>query len=184
MGAMRAWENPFRSERIDALPYRAEGFHWKALESRLAASAGRGAIIGPEGHGKTTLMREWLERYRAQDQEAVLIKLEFRQRRLTPSQRNLMRESPRVFLDSAEQLSWWGWHEARHLTRQTNVFVITSHRAGLLPTLIHCRTSPELLNELIQELNGKNQDCQTLWHQHRGNIRHALRSLYDVAAAE
>jgi len=176
---MKARENPFRSERLDALVYRAEGFDWPTLEARLVKLGGCGAIVGPEGHGKSTLLREWHKR----STESALVKLEFRQRRLTQEQRNEVGASKRVFLDSAEQLGWWGWIEFRCLTHRADLVVITSHRTGRLPTLLRCRTSPELLGDLIYELSGANYECHNLWKQHKGNIRHALRALYDSNSA-
>lgn len=175
---MRARENPFRSECLDALDYRADGFDWQTLEAQLRAQGGRGALVGPQGRGKSTLLRAWHKR----SPNSVFVKLEFGQRRLTPDQREMVAASRRVFLDSAEQLGWCGWPEARHLTRNAETVVITSHRAGLLPTILKCHTSPELLSELVHELSGEDRDCHTLWSQHQGNIRHALRSLYDAAA--
>ena len=179
---MKARDNPFRSERIDALGYRAEGFNWEALEARLESFGGRGAIVGPEGHGKTTLLREWQGRCRAAGHEAVLVKMELGQRRLTSWQREVVATAAWIFLDSAEQLGWWGWRELRRLTSAARLLVVTSHRAGRLPTLVRCRTSPQLLGELVRELSGEDRECRALWDEHRGNVRHALRALYDAAA--
>ena len=51
---------------------------------------------------------------------------------------------------------------------------------GRLPTLIECASSPRLLAGLIAELSDQPFDAESLWLRHRGNIRLALRSLYDM----
>ncbi len=180
---MKARHNPFRSECVDALPYRAEGFSWDILTTRLHAHQGRGAIIGPEGHGKTTLLLEWKQRFQSQASSTCFVKLEDRQHRLTSDQRKNISGSQHIFLDSAEQLGWWGWQEARKLTTHAKTLIITTHRPGRLPTLMECRSSPQLLAGLIAELTSHPFDADALWDRYRGNIRLALRSLYDHCAS-
>ncbi len=177
---MKARDNPYRSERVEALAFRAEDFDWKNLEARLAAAKGRGAIVGPEGHGKTTLLLEWY----ARRTDAVLLRVKEGQRRLTSEQRGEIGKSRHLFLDSAEQFGWWGWRELRWLSRRARSVVITSHRPGLLPTVFTCRTSAILLGELMEELTGRIDEHATLclWQQHKGNVRLALRDLYDAQA--
>src|SRR5688500_1096998 len=48
--------NPFRAQRIDALSYRLQDMTWEELLVRLARLKFRGAITGPHGHGKSTLL--------------------------------------------------------------------------------------------------------------------------------
>jgi hypothetical protein len=64
-------------------------------------------------------------------------------------------------------------------TRRAGGLVITSHRPGLLPTLFECTTSPELLAEIVGELSGADLEAGELYERHRGNVRDALRELYD-----
>jgi hypothetical protein len=172
---VKARENPFRSECVDALAYRAPEFDWDGLEARLATAGGRGAIVGPEGHGKTTLLFEWMERRRRAGDDVVFAKLEAGQRRLAQDQQVAVNTGVSVFVDSAEQLGWLGWRELRRLTVAAGALVITTQRRGRLPTVFVCRTSPELLGELVRELTDEPRDCSTLWRRHRGNIRLALR---------
>jgi hypothetical protein len=180
---VKARENPFRSECVDALAYRAPGFGWDDLETRLAAARGRGAIVGPEGHGKTTLLLEWMERRRRVGDDVVFVKLEAGQRRLAQHQQAAVDTYGSVYVDSAEQLGWLGWRELLHLTVAARALVITTHRRGRLPTVFLCRTSPELLGELVRQLTGEPRDCSALWRRHRGDIRLALRELYDAASS-
>ena len=63
--------------------------------------------------------------------------------------------------------------------------VITSHRPNLLPTLIECHTSPDLFGQIVETL-APSGDCPeniaAVYHKHKGNIRDALRELYDLTA--
>lgn len=175
---MKARDNPFRSDCLERLVYQAPDLDWAALEARLEASGGRGALVGPMGHGKTTLLLEWQARHPG----AVMVRLGERQRRLEAGQRRIVSSAAHVLVDGAEQLAWWGWWELRWLARRARCLIVTSHRAGLLPTLFLCRTSPDLLNDLVRQLTGQEADHEPLFRRHRGNVRLALRELYDRQA--
>jgi hypothetical protein len=164
---------------VDALRYRAPGFGWEDLEARLAAVGRRGAIVGPEGHGKTTLLLEWTERRRAAGEKVVFFRIAEKQRRLSADQRRRACSGGFVFVDSAEQLGWLGWRELLRLTQRASGLVVTTHRPGRLPTVFACRTSPRLLEELARELSGEEADGAGCWERHGGNVRLALRELYD-----
>jgi hypothetical protein len=179
---MKARDNPFRSERVDALGYRSPEFSWEELEARLRLSGGRGAIIGAEGHGKTTLLTQWAERRKAKGDRVVLLRILEAQRRMTDGQREQLSLGGWVFVDSAEQLGWLGWRELRKLAAPAEALIVTTHQAGRLAMIFKCRTSPELLSELVKELDGAHGECAELWHRHRGNVRLALRELYDRCA--
>jgi len=95
-----------------------------------------------------------------------------------------------LMLDSAGLLNFWNWQWLRLKTRHHAGIVITSHRAGRLPTLIRCETSPELLESLVNQLTAE-QNCSemvdvaklhSLFRTHSGNIRDCLRALYDEFA--
>jgi len=174
---MRARDNPFRSERVERLVYRAERFDWKLLEARLTEAGGRGAIVGPQGHGKTTLLLEWMARFGKQG--STWIRLSEGQRSLHRPQKSALSGAQRIFLDGAEQLGWWGWRDFLRRSRKAKTLIITSHRPGLLPTLFSCQTSPQLLAELVTELQGESLPVEALWQRHEGNIRLALAELYD-----
>ena len=182
---MKARDNPFRSERIDALRYRAGDFSWDELELRLSAAQGRGALVGPKGRGKTTLLDEWAIRCESRGEHVIRLRIREGQRSLDESQREMLWSSAgaSVFLDSAEQLSAPGWWELRWRARRARRFVITAHRPGLLPTLRECHTSADLLRDLVLELTGEPRECSALWKRHGGNVRDALLELY-VRASE
>lgn len=98
------------------------------------------------------------------------------------ARRRSIAQSAEVFLDSAEQLGWFGWREVLLLTRRANALVVTVHRPGRLRTVMDCSSSPQLLAELVGELTGRDGKMDDLWRRHGGNIRLALRELYDTCA--
>jgi len=176
---MKARENPFRRERLESLAYRAPAFDWARLEARLERIGRRGAIVGPKGHGKTTLLEQWAARHRG----SIHFRIREGQRKLDDAQRERLRASAGgwVLVDSAEQLGWFGWLDLRRRISRSDRLVIAAHRPGRLPTLFRCRTSPRLLAELVHELTGRTVDSESLWRRHAGNLREALRELYDAA---
>jgi hypothetical protein len=190
---MRARDNPFATARVHRIRYRPRGLTWDDLLERLARMNYRGAIVGPEGAGKTTLLEDLEPRLRTRGFGVVWVRLRREGPRISPEicdelSRHL---SPRqvILFDGAEQLGRWAWVCFLHRTRLAGGIVITSHRAGLLPTLLRCRTTPELLAEIAGELLGETaafdfQEIAHLYGRHRGNLRNALRELYDRFARE
>ena len=192
---MKARHNPFRAERVLQVRFRLDAIEpnlsWEALTTRLEALDWRGALVGPEGSGKTTLL---------EDLEAPLTARGLRVRHL-----RLSREAPSfapgflaqfydslmpndcVLFDGAEQMSRLAWRRFERESRRAAGLVVTTHRAGLLPALAQCQTSPQLLRAILVQLLGDDaaqwdDEIETLWARHDGNLRLALRELYDVYA--
>ena len=186
---MRARDNPFSSDRVLSVRYHPQGWDWPALMTRLADLDYRCAIVGPEGRGKTTLLEDLGERLRAeQGFDVKWLRLSREQPRfdrhwLRTSFAGVTRRNVLLF-DGAEQmgrLAWWGFLRK---TRAARGLIITSHRSGLLPTLARCDTSPELLEAIVRELVGCTErlPVRELFNQYDGNVREALRHLYDLGA--
>lgn len=183
-------DNPFRSECMERLPFRLPGLSWNDLIDRWRQLNGRGLLVGPEGHGKSTLLRAMSEWWVGEGHRSLWLRLTFRQRRLTPMQVQSLQQLPdeaAVWVDSMEQLDWWGWRQLRRLTCRLRGLVATSHRPGRLPTLLRCTTSVELLEQLVAELHPPHNRASPLslaplFASHRGNIRECLRALYDQCA--
>lgn len=183
-----ARDNPFASHRVEALPYRWPGFSWPALLARLGRLGDRGAIVGAHGCGKTTLLDGLEERLR-RERAAAPLRLTLRREHERPARRLLEALARHdlaetiVIVDGAEQLGAVGWQRLRHRCRGAAGLIITSHREGRLPTVHTCRTSPELLVELVAELApdlaGRAGGLPALWAEHGGNLRFCLRALYD-----
>lgn len=159
---------------------------------RLADMDYRGALVGPQGSGKTTLL---------EDLEPALIARGFRTKWLRlnksipgPSSAWLktflstIEKSDLILFDGAEQLNRLAWPWFRINSRKAAGLIITTHRPGRLPTLLKCVTHPDLLEEIVRRLipDGGAQRpslIMELFHRHKGNLRNALRELYDLYAA-
>lgn len=208
---MRAADNPFRATRVEALRFR-HGPTVDDLLRRLQEQHGRGALVGPKGHGKTTLLLELAARLRELGWKTPNVRLGEEWRRAggtlaerfeaaaqaaglaTASKAAAFRGDAEIdarvvwFLDGVEQLGFLDWRWALSRTRHADGFIVTTHRPGRLPLLHECRTTPELLHELVEELLAVDgigpvpsaDECRTLWNRHSGNLRDCLRELYDT----
>ncbi len=184
---MRPRDNPFRSACIERVHYRfPEGLSWPHLVQRLENLRNRAALVGPQGSGKTTLLEELHEK---------MLELGYRARLLRTQPGFLSRipaqpitKDDFLLLDSAERLSWIEWQQFKWAVRRAAGLVITSHCSGWLPTLLECRTTPKLFEQIVRELIGEDLDglaresISETFMAHGGNIRAALRALYDFVA--
>jgi hypothetical protein len=203
---VKARDNPFRVARVlSAIRYEIPAASANngddddrdrgavSLLPRLEALRYRAAIVGPHGSGKTTLL---------EDLEGALARRGFRitHVRLGTDDPRLPREwrkwrSPArlldardiVCLDGAEQLSAIAWLRFRWRARRAGGLIVTTHKHGRLATLIECTTSIGLLHRIIERLAPGGlvtaPPAAELFARHRGNLRDALRELYDVYAA-
>lgn len=184
---MRAGDNPFKVQKLRSIRYRLSGQTWDDLLERLAALGWRAAIVGPHGHGKTTLLEDLVPHLEARGFRLRSVMLHTGDRRLGRERKDrLFRDlDPRDILcvDGAEQLGRWSWLALRLRSRAAGGLLITSHRTGLLPTLVDCETTPELLEGIVRDLlgeAGEAPDPAELLDRHDGNVREALWELYDV----
>jgi ABC-type glutathione transport system ATPase component len=150
----RARDNPFASHCVLGERYRLDDAGWARLIERLEALHWRGAIVGPHGSGKTTLLEDLGARLTAMGRNDV------------------------VLVDEADRLSALQWIRLRMRAPR---LVVTTHREGRLPLLHRCETSAELLRELTESLGQplEIEESARLHAAHRGNVRDALRDLYD-----
>jgi len=176
-------ENPFRSACISNASYHfPDDLSCDSLLARLRALGNRGALVGPEGSGKTTLLEHLASKLKELGRRPVLLGLSCRSDPIPalPANRDFL------LLDSAERFGFWEWRRFKWQTRTIGGLIITSHRPGLLPTLFECRTSPELFANIVHDLLRRSllaqpspPDLSELFAAHGGNIRNALRELYD-----
>lgn len=180
---MRARQNPFRAERIQNVPYRfQDGICWSDLIARIEELQFRAAIVGSEGSGKTTLLEE-LSRKLGEIGFKVILRsaksghpAEVVPRRLEASEL--------LLIDSAECFGAWEWLRLKWACRAAAGLIVTAHRPGLLPTLIQCRTTPELFRQIVGDLLADQVQLSSgmldaIYRKHNGNVRNALRQLYD-----
>lgn len=184
---MRARDNPFRTDQVLTIRYRMLDDSFAGMMERLSELGYRGAIIGPKGAGKTTLLEDLEPALSALDFKVTRLRLDDLQRRFPRGFMKVLfdRLTNRDFVlfDGAERLNRWKWLSFKRRTKKAGGLIVTSHRAGLLPTLKECRTTPEMLAEILEELSGKasgEREVRLLYERHKGNLREALRELYDV----
>jgi hypothetical protein len=185
---LRARDNPFATDRILRQRYRLDEADWVELLTRLEALRFRASLVGPHGSGKTTLLEDLAVRLERVGWRPVWVRLSAECPRLpaTCDAAFFARLGARdvVFLDGAEQLGPLAWWRFRHRCRRAGGLVITTHRAGCLPTLRRCETTPELVRELTAALGEamSTQEAARLHARHRGNVREVMRELYDERA--
>jgi len=187
---VRARDNPFRTEQVLRVRYRLPSGTWEDLLDRLDALGRRAAIVGPQGSGKTTLLEDLAPRLRARGFTPRDLRLDTETPRFEPGVLDrffaALRPHDVILFDGAEQLGWLAWSRFERRSRATAGLIITGHRPGRLPSLLETSTTPELLEGLIEEiLGGRAPELQprTLFQKHGGNLREALRELYDHFAA-
>ena len=185
---MRARDNPFRTDRVLEVRYRPLRGSWDDLLAKLHALRYRAAVVGPQGSGKTTLLEDLAPRLRDRGYTVRELRLDTETPRFAPDflDRYVASLTPSdvVLFDGAEQLGSLGWSRFERGTRAAAGLVITAHRPGRLPSLIETSTSPELLQGLVEQILGERSTdlrplLPALFERHRGNLREALRELYD-----
>lgn len=188
---MRARDNPFAVERAEAIRYRPLHTTIDGILVRLRELNYRAAIIGPEGSGKTTLVETLQQILRHKGFQTSLTFVNDTSHFAGPACRRLLSELTRdtiLLLDGADLIRRRDWSLLkRHTITHAYGLVITSHRRGLLPTLIECSTTPTLLKDIIDDLlpSGRTIPAEfldTLYRRHQGNLRDCLRELYDLDA--
>lgn len=175
----RARDNPFAVDRVLGERYRLSDGEWHALMARLERLGWRGAIIGPHGSGKTTLLEDLAGRMERQGWRVHMLRFNTTGRRLGSLPRWEARDV--VLVDGAEQLNVLQWRRLAHRAAGAGGLVITTHRVGRLPEWHRCETSPELLGRLTASLGVplSTMECGEVYARHEGNLRAALRELYD-----
>jgi hypothetical protein len=182
---VRAKDNLFATDRVLRERYRLDDAGWAELLARWKRLGFRGALVGAHGSGKTTLLEDMAARLEREGWRPVWVRLSAEFPRLPASCDagffGKLGEKDVVLLDGAEQLGPVAWRIFRYRVRNAGGLVITTHRAGRLRTLRRCETTPELLKELVASLGEtlSAEDAARLHGRHRGNVREALRELYD-----
>jgi hypothetical protein len=175
----RACDNPFAVHRVLRERYRLSAVEWQELMAGLEALGWRGAIVGPHGSGKTTLLEDLAVRLDGQGWRIHVLRFNADERRLAVL--SGWDAGDFVLCDGAEQLSFLDWRRLTRHAASAGGLVITTHRAGRLPVLHRCETSPALLHSLTASLGQplSPSECGELHARHDGNLRAALGELYD-----
>ena len=186
---MRPADNPFRSECLQSIPYIFPNGDWDILLNHLQSCGNRGAIVGACGTGKSTLLIQMEERFKEKKHQTIRLFLNDRNRREAGTHLHhffkKMTQEKVVFLDGAEQLNPWQWWWFLFQSRHTSGLIVTCHHEKHLPWVFKTSSTPPLLSEIINQLLKDekiriNIDHELLYKKHHGNIREALREMYDI----
>lgn len=186
---MRARDNPFGIERLEGIRFRAAGRSFEQLMAELEQMAYRAAVVGADGSGKTTLLGQIAEYLSGRGLGARSIFTSLDEPFSRQQRRAFLAElgaGEIVLLDGADHLSGLAWRAfKKSVLRKAGGLIITSHKPGLMPTLLECETTENLLAELVEELLAGKEgmdgiDLPGIYNRHNGNIRDCLRHLYDV----
>ncbi len=186
-------ENPFSARwvRPGVIPFIfSNGESIQSLLERLRHFGHRGAIVGPHGTGKSTLL---LELARCLRERGWGVRMHKASRSFyTTVEAHQARNSPRLrrptiqFIDGFEALPWW---RQRYFLLQSRILrhglLVTAHRRANLPTLYTTRASIETARAVVRGVLHRQQrsdefECTpALFSNCRGNVREILFSLYD-----
>ncbi|MHC4636845.1 MAG: GTP-binding protein [Planctomycetota bacterium] len=188
---MKARENPFSVRNVERIRYRPLNTSMNELLGRVEQIKYCGCISGPHGSGKTTLLEDVQSHLTKKGGKTLSVFINDSHPLTRPRRIDLItnltgREI--VFIDGADLIDPFTWFFLKNrIIKKCTGLIVTSHRSGLLPSLIECRTSCELLGEIVARLLPQNEMIRSdllkqIYHQHSGNIRNCLRQLYDIYA--
>lgn len=92
-----------------------------------------------------------------------------------------------LLIDSFEQLRLREQLRLVFQSRRSAGIIVTAHRPCIVKTVHTTATNAALLNSLVTELDSSTElrptEIKTLFFRHHGNLRTALRELYDLSSA-
>lgn len=182
--------NPFAAHRVEQIPYRFPEGDWPSSLDRLSRLGFRAAIVGPHGSGKTTLLEQLAGRLR----DGRLFRGEVRHLFLARDPESIGRQLSKIVSALDREICWLvdGFERLkptgqRHLLDNCpHGLVVTAHRPCQLPVWVRTASSRVMLDHLLEQLGlPDNPVVRSLSDQAfrgaRGNLREALRILYDRA---
>lgn len=183
--------NPFATRYIrpGALPFLfPPSVSAESLVADFAQRGWRGAIIGPHGTGKSSLLLALLPEFERQGRKLIQQQLQGGQRALdwTALARQRWTSATLVIIDGYEQLSLWQRLLLRARCYQRGAgLLVTAHQPVQLPTIFTTQPTPELVQRIVQQLvlAGDDRitpgDVAAAFARQRGNIRETLLELFD-----
>lgn len=192
MSAFRPAINPFRTARIDHLPYRLRGATWDDLIARFDDLGRRVAVVGDHGAGKTRFLASFAAQLRDRGRPTWSVRATH-----APPPSAAEVDGRIVLVDELDALPWatrWRWR--RRLRAAAGVVIARHAPSATLPTLHRCAPDAALVAELVAELVAPQPEAATapsleaptagdlaaLIARHRGNVRAVFAELYDRAA--
>jgi hypothetical protein len=192
---MQTLTNPFatRWTRPGAIPFQFPvGISLENVLRQFEANGLCGAIVGPHGTGKSTLVSRFIAAYEASGRGVTHIRLHDGQRRLPRSNADVNRLEPGAVLviDGYEQLGWWHRRRVRALCRRRRIgLLVTAHRSCGLPVIYRTGGNLTTVRWLIDSCLPPHEDkitaldIENAFLRHGGNVREVFFELYDVFEA-
>lgn len=182
--------NPFATcwTRPGAIPFLfPDGQSATRLVAKLSASGMHGAIVGPHGSGKSSLLEALKPALLSAGFSVHGITLRNHQRRLPTWFLKTLPERPGIaIVDGYEQLSWLSRVGLHHACRRAGLgLLVTAHQRTRYPTLIRLAPDERLVRKLAAHLAAKVStpvtaaDVVASHARHGRNVREILFELYD-----
>lgn len=194
--------NPFstRFTRPGALPFHFDqGEDISNIVARLRQQNWFGQIIGPHGSGKSTLVATLRPALEAAGRDLQLVQLQQivgrlgRAKGLFSGRRSLEKlawrrfsAATQVIIDGYERLGPLArWLVVARCRRRGCGLLVTTHHDSGLPTIYTMQPRLELALALVRRLLPTTDvigqdDVESAWQIHHGNLREVLFSLYDL----
>jgi hypothetical protein len=182
-------DNPFATcwTRPGALPFRfRDGQSADQLVARLAAQGWQGAIVGPHGSGKTSLLETLKPALRAAGCTFTTISLRNGQRRLPKLNVKFNADRSLLIVDGYEQLGWIERARLKRRCRRAKIgLLVTAHAPTNIATLIRLAPDRMLIEQLVAQLSARTStpitaaDVAASYACHESNVREIFFDLYD-----
>jgi hypothetical protein len=186
---MRAKDNPFRVSRVNEIKYLFSDTDWPEVMNRLEELDFRAAIVGNHGSGKSKLLNEFEPRLIEKGFVIQRLFLNQEKRKFPPGFLSEffseLTSNTIILFDGAEQLSNIAWNRFKKKALKAKGLIITCHEPGMLPALVETSSSIEVFRKILMqiapdEVPGLESKLEPLFNKHSGNLRDAIRELYDI----
>ena len=156
---------------------------------RLQENHFRGALVGPKGTGKTTLLLELQGKLEEMGFKTCRLFLNRDKRKLSKNEvrelKQAVNQGAIILLDGFEQMNLLNHAKFVQRVKHAKGLIVTVHKPIKLPTILRTATSFKTFKQMVSELQNDSRQFEAdqlkaLYDTHQGNIRLAFRSLYDL----